>query len=103
MRIHIKSKPGLYTVEAYGRNTITLSTKHNLFQVPTSDFKAFAGGLHNYSVTKQEQDMFLSVVSPDTYKIQLDFLVNNGGISTLFSGQCKDINTFRKLCKLLHI
>ena len=72
MRIHIKSKPGLYTVEAYGRNTITLSTKHNLFQVPTSDFKAFAGGLHNYSVTKQEQDMFLSVVSPDTYKIQLD-------------------------------
>jgi hypothetical protein len=72
MRIHIKSKPGLYTVEAFGRNTITLSTKHNLFQVPTSDFKAFAGGLHNYSVTKQEQDMFLSVVSPDTYKIQLD-------------------------------
>lgn len=71
MRIHIKSKPGLYTVQAYGRNTITLSTKHNLFQVPTSDFKAFAGGLHNYSVTKQEQDMFLSVVSPDTYKIQL--------------------------------
>ena len=38
-----------------------------------------------------------------TKKIQLDFLVNNGGISTLFSGQCKDINTFRKLCKLLHI
>ena len=38
-----------------------------------------------------------------TKKISIDFLVNNGGTSTLFTGECKDINTFRKIIKLLEI
>jgi hypothetical protein len=72
MRIHINSKPGLYTVEAFGRNSITLSTKHNVFQVPTSDFKSFAGGIWNHDTTKEEMDLFLSIVQPEEYKKQLD-------------------------------
>jgi hypothetical protein len=72
MRIHINSKQGLYTVEAFGRNSITLSTKHNVFQVPTSDFKSFAGGLWNNDTTKEEMDLFLSIVQPEEYKKQLN-------------------------------
>lgn len=72
MKIHINSKAGLYEVVTYGRNSITLSTKHNTFQVPTDDFKSFAGGLWNHQVTKDEMDVFLSVVRPDEYKIQVE-------------------------------
>ena len=50
MKIHINSKQGIYEVVTYGRNSITLSTKHNTFQVPTSDFKTFAGGIWNHSI-----------------------------------------------------
>lgn len=71
MKIHLHSKPGLYEVETYGRNSITLSTKHNIFQVPTSDFKSFAGGIWNHRVTKDDMDLFLSVVRPDEYKLQV--------------------------------
>jgi len=70
MKIHLNSKQGLYEVETYGRNSITLSTKHNTFQVPTDDFKSFAGGLWNHQVTKEEMDTFLSVVQPEKYKKQ---------------------------------
>ena len=71
MKIHINSKPGLYTVERFGRNSIMLTTKHNSFSVPSSDFKSFAGGLFNYGVTKDEMDQFLAVVRPDEYKFQV--------------------------------
>ena len=71
MKIHINSRPGLYEVERFGRNSIMLSTKHNSFSVPTSDFKSFAGGLWNHSVTKDEMDQFLAVVRPDEYKFQV--------------------------------
>ena len=71
MKIHINSKPGLYTVERFGRNSIMLTTKHNSFSVPSSDFKSFAGGLFNYGVTKDEMDQFLAVVKPDEYKFQV--------------------------------
>jgi hypothetical protein len=71
MKIHLNSRPGLYEVETYGRNSITCSTKHNIFQVPTSDFKSFAGGNWNGHVTKDQMDVFLSVVQPDKYKIQV--------------------------------
>ena len=71
MKIHINSKPGLYTVERFGRNSIMLTTKHNSFSVPCNDFKSFAGGLFNYGVTKDEMDQFLSVVQPDKYKFQV--------------------------------
>jgi hypothetical protein len=71
MKIHLNSRQGLYEVETYGRETITCSTKHNIFQVPTTDFKSFAGGEWNSHVTKHEMDVFLSVVQPDKYKIQV--------------------------------
>lgn len=71
MKIHIHSKQGLYEVVTYGRNSIMLSTKHNRFQVPTNDFKSFAGGLWNHQVTKDEMDQFLAVVRPDEYKVQV--------------------------------
>jgi hypothetical protein len=71
MKIHLHSRPGLYEVETYGRNSITCSTKHNIFQVPTSDFKSFAGGYWNDHVTKDDMDLFLSVVHPEKYKLQV--------------------------------
>ena len=49
-----------------------LSTKHTSFSVPSSDFKSFAGGLWNNSVTKDEMDQFMAVVKPDEYKIQVE-------------------------------
>ena len=72
MKIHLNSKPGLYEVVTYGRNSITCSTKHSTFQVPSSDFKSFAGGNWNFGVTKDQMDTFLSVVQPDKYKIQVE-------------------------------
>jgi len=71
MKIHLNSRAGLYEVVTYGRNSITCSTKHNTFSVPTDDFKSFAGGNWNTSVTKDEMDLFLSVVQPDKYKLQV--------------------------------
>lgn len=71
MKIHLHSKAGLYEVITYGRDSITCSTKHKTFQVPTSDFKSFAGGIWNEDVTKDAMDIFLSVVQPDQYKIQV--------------------------------
>ena len=71
MKIHINSRQGIYEVEAYGRNSITLSTKHNTFQVPTSDFKTFAGGIWNNSIDPYDFAVFLSVVKPDEYKMQV--------------------------------
>lgn len=72
MKIHLHSRQGLYEVETYGRNTITLSTKHDMFQVPTSDFKSFAGGNWNINVSKEEMDTFLSIVQPEKYKKQFE-------------------------------
>lgn len=72
MKIHLHSRQGLYEVETYGRNTITLSTKHDMFQVPTSDFKSFAGGNWNFNVSKEEMDTFLSIVQPEKYKKQFE-------------------------------
>lgn len=72
MKIHLHSRQGLYEVETYGRNTITLSTKHDMFQVPTSDFKSFAGGNWNINVSKEEMDTFLSITQPEKYKKQFE-------------------------------
>lgn len=72
MKIHLHSRQGLYEVETYGRETITCSTKHSIFQVPTSDFKSFAGGNWNFNVSKEEMDTFLSIVQPETYKKQFE-------------------------------
>jgi hypothetical protein len=72
MKIHLNSRQGLYEVETYGRNTITLSTKHSMFQVPVDDFKSFAGGNWNFNVSKEEMDTFLSIVQPEKYKKQFE-------------------------------
>ena len=72
MKIHLHSKQGLYEVETYGRNSITCSTKHHVFQVPSSDFKSFAGGAWNDHVTKAQMDLFLSVINPEKYKLQVE-------------------------------
>jgi hypothetical protein len=72
MKIHLHSRQGLYEVENYGRETITCSTKHSLFQVPTSDFKSFAGGNWNFNISKEKMDTFLSVVQPEKYKLQFE-------------------------------
>lgn len=72
MKIHLHSKQGLYQVETYGRNSITCSTKHSIFQVPTTDFKSFAGGVWNSHVSKDEMDLFLSVINPEKYKLQVE-------------------------------
>jgi hypothetical protein len=71
MKIHLNSRQGLYEVETYGRNSITCSTKHSIFQVPTSDFKSFAGGNWNTHVSKDDMDLFLSVINPEKYKLQV--------------------------------
>ena len=71
MKIHLNSRQGLYEVETYGRNSITCSTKHNIFSVPTSDFKSFAGGNWNNHVSKDDMDLFLSVINPEKYKLQV--------------------------------
>jgi len=71
MKIHLNSRQGLYEVETYGRNSITVSTKHSIFQVPTDDFKSFAGGNWNTHVSKDDMDLFLSVINPEKYKLQV--------------------------------
>jgi hypothetical protein len=72
MKIHLNSRQGVYTVEQYGRDSITCSTKHTTFQVPVDDFKSFAGGLWNFNVSKEEMDTFLSIVQPEKYKKQFE-------------------------------
>lgn len=72
MKIHLNSRQGLFEVETYGRNTITLSTKHSMFQVPVDDFKSFAGGNWNLNVSKEEMDTFLSIIQPEKYKKQFE-------------------------------
>jgi hypothetical protein len=71
MKIHLHSKSGLYEVVTYGRNSITLSTKHNIFSVPTDDFKAFAGGIWNNTIHPQDFAIFLATVKPEEYKLQV--------------------------------
>jgi len=63
MKIHLHSRQGLFTVATYGRDSITLHTKHKMFGVPITDFKCFAGG--NWAeANDEEQKLFLSVVAP---------------------------------------
>lgn len=62
MKIHLHSKRGLYTVEDFGRDSITLSTKHSSFSVPCDDFKCFAGGVNKPS--DKQRKSFLGIVKP---------------------------------------
>ena len=71
MKIHLHSRQGLFTVHSYNERTITVTTKHLNFTVPVSDFKSIAGGTWNFSVSKEEMDIFLQVVQPEQYALQL--------------------------------
>jgi len=72
MKIHIHSRQGMYTVANYGTESITVVTKHGMRQVPSSDFKSFAGGNWNDHVTKEQMDAFLFVVQPNIFQKQID-------------------------------
>jgi hypothetical protein len=63
MKIHLHSRQGLFTVATYGRDSITVHTKHKMFGVPITDFKCFAGGGWA-EADDEEQKLFLSVVAP---------------------------------------
>lgn len=62
MKIHLHSKNGMFTVEDFGRDSITLSTKHSSFSVPCDDFKCFAGGIN--APSEYERQGFLGIVRP---------------------------------------
>ena len=68
MKIHLHSKPGLYSVVDYNNNTILVETKHSSFRTPVNDFKSIAGGNWNINVSKTTIDRFLETVQPS--KIQ---------------------------------
>ncbi len=63
MKIHLKTKQGMFTVVDYGRDYITLQTKLKHFTVPAHEFKCFAGGGWG-EATEHDQKLFLSVVAP---------------------------------------
>jgi hypothetical protein len=51
-----------------------------------------------------KKDIFLKVYIGYLHDDILSFRISiYNAEGTLFKGECKDINTFRKLCKLLHI
>jgi hypothetical protein len=71
MKIHLHSRQGLFTVATYGRDSITVHTKHKMFGVPITDFKCFAGGGWA-EANDEEQKLFLSVVAPHLLKETLE-------------------------------
>jgi len=71
MKIHLNSRPGMYTVTSYDSTYIWVVTKRlPEFTVPCSDFKSFAGGNNNDDMTGPESDRFLSVVNPSMFQHQ---------------------------------
>jgi hypothetical protein len=71
MKIHLHSRQGLYEVEGYSNEIIVVSTKHLNFTVPVSDFKSIAGGNWNFNLSKEDIDIFLQIVQPEKYALQL--------------------------------
>jgi hypothetical protein len=70
MKIHLNSRPGMYTVVNYNSTYIYLKTAKYDMKVPCSDFKAFAGGNHNFSINTEETDKFLTTVNPSMFQHQ---------------------------------
>ena len=56
MKIHIKSRKGMYTVISYNDKIMQLETKNSQFIVPIKDFKSLAGGKWNWGVSKEEEE-----------------------------------------------
>ena len=65
MKIHIKSRKGMYTVISYNDKIMQLETKNSQFIVPIKDFKSLAGGKWNWGVSKEEEENFLKTVAPE--------------------------------------
>jgi hypothetical protein len=76
MKIHLNSRNGVYTVKSYNNTYIYLVTKHYEMRVPCSDFKAFAGGNHNFSINTEETDKFLATVNPSMFQHQAKMTEN---------------------------
>jgi hypothetical protein len=69
IKIHLKSKRGVYGVTSIGKDTITCQTKHYSFRTPKSDFKCFAGG---YKPSEKQADYFKALLSESNLQKQLD-------------------------------
>lgn len=55
---------------------------------------------------KELQDnltQFLLYYDPNSHCLRIEKIYNCGGEGWIFRGKCKDINTFRYICKLLNI
>lgn len=88
MKIHLKTKQGLFTVVDYGRDYITLQTKLRHFMVPSSEFKCFAGGGWA-ECTEEEKKLFLSVVAPHMLEQTLETEAKIRALASLIDMQEK--------------
>jgi hypothetical protein len=69
IKIHLKSRNGVYRVFSVGVSTITLQTHDYSFRVPHSDFKCFAG---NFKLTKKQANYFMALLGKNNLQKQLD-------------------------------
>lgn len=88
MKIHLKTKQGLFTVVDYGRDYITLQTKLKHFMVRSSEFKCFAGGGWA-ECTEEEKKLFLSVVAPHMLEQTLETEAKIKALASLIDMQEK--------------
>lgn len=54
----------------------------------------------NHWLLFYEKELFIKIIPIDP---SLEHSINKQGVWVLYSGECKDINTFRYICKLLNI
>ena len=73
IKIHLKSRQGVYSVFSIGKDTMTCQTAHYSFRVPKSDFKCFAG---DYKPTEKQANYFLALLSESNLQYQLDAVKN---------------------------
>lgn len=66
LRIHLKSKDGLYMVRSYNAEVLNLATRKKEFSEPADEFKCIAGGFYNRMVPDVIIAQFYSVVHPQT-------------------------------------
>lgn len=88
MKIHLKTKQGLFTVVDYGRDYITLQTKLKHFMVRSSEFKCFAGSGWA-ECTEEEKKLFLSVVAPHMLEQTLETEAKIKALASLIDMQEK--------------
>ena len=62
MKIHIKSREGMYNVEKYTATKLWLGCSKYRFTTHASDFKHLAGGLWNFNLSAEEANAFFDTV-----------------------------------------